>query len=224
MSCAGIPAYYVQRANFHKKWKWWIYNIFAFLCIFDVFLNFWGCFFVESLPNPVAMPELSNWSCCHARTFQLVLSPCQNFPPGQPATFQLISQQRLATINNKNPKILTKRLPVATTVPSGTQHHHCIFDGFLNYWGCFLLKAYQTLSKCQNFPTGPVAMPELSNWPCRHARTFQLALLPCQNFPTGPVAMPELSNRSCCHAKTFQLVLAPCQNSPTGQPAKLGKY
>ena len=26
--------------------------------------------------------------------------------------------------NKQNPKILTKRLPVATTVPSGTQHHH----------------------------------------------------------------------------------------------------
>ena len=39
-------------------------------------------------------------------------------------TFQLISQQSLARINNKNPTILTKRPPVATTVPSGTQRHH----------------------------------------------------------------------------------------------------
>ena len=30
----------------------------------------------------------------------------------------------LASINNKNPKILSKRPPVATTVPSGTQRHH----------------------------------------------------------------------------------------------------
>ena len=31
---------------------------------------------------------------------------------------------QIPTINNKNPKILTKRPPVATTVPSGTQRHH----------------------------------------------------------------------------------------------------
>ena len=66
---------YLTKA-FIKKWKWWIDNIFAFLCIFDGLLNFGGCFFVESLPNPVVMPERSNWSA---------LSSCQNFPTGQPA-------------------------------------------------------------------------------------------------------------------------------------------
>ena len=39
-------------------------------------------------------------------------------------TFQLVSQQSLASINNKNPTILTKRPPVSTTVPSGTQRRH----------------------------------------------------------------------------------------------------
>ena len=39
-------------------------------------------------------------------------------------TFQLVSQQSLASINNKNPTILTKRPPVVTTVPLGTQRHH----------------------------------------------------------------------------------------------------
>ena len=39
-------------------------------------------------------------------------------------SFQLVSQQSVASINIKNPKILAKRLPVATTLPSGTQHHH----------------------------------------------------------------------------------------------------
>ena len=39
-------------------------------------------------------------------------------------TFQLVSQQSLASMNNKNPNNLTKRPPVATTVPSGTQRHH----------------------------------------------------------------------------------------------------
>ena len=41
-------------------------NIFAFLCIFDGFFNFWRCFFVESLPNTVVLPELSNWSASKA--------------------------------------------------------------------------------------------------------------------------------------------------------------
>ena len=73
---------------------------------------FW-VFFVESLPNPVVMPELSNWSSY------------QNFPTGRRArTFQLVSQQSLASINNKNPQNFNKRPPVATTIPSGTQRHH----------------------------------------------------------------------------------------------------
>ena len=59
-------------------------------------LKFLGVFFLWKAYQP----------CRHARTFQLV------------------SQQRLASINNKNPNILTKRRPVATTVSSGTQHHH----------------------------------------------------------------------------------------------------
>ena len=62
---------------------------------------------------------------------------CQNFPPGQQSlasinkAYQTLwsceifppDQQSLASINNKNPAILTKRTPVATTVPSGTQRH-----------------------------------------------------------------------------------------------------
>ena len=50
--------------TFIKKFKWLIYNIFAFLCIFDGFLNF--------------------WECCLWKAYQ-TLSPCQNFPTGQPA-------------------------------------------------------------------------------------------------------------------------------------------
>ena len=78
MRCAGIPAYNIQRANFYlkKKWKWWIYNIFAFLCVFDGSSIFWGVFF---------------WKV------DQILSSCQNFPTGQPAS-----------INNKNPTILTQ--------------------------------------------------------------------------------------------------------------------
>ena len=62
----------------------------------DGFLNFWGCFFVESLPNPVAMPRFSNWSpskAWQART-------------------------------TKTPKFLTKRPSVVATVHWGTQRHH----------------------------------------------------------------------------------------------------
>ena len=71
-------------------------------------------------------------------------------------TFQLVSQQSLASINNKNPNILTKRPPVATTATQTTSAiiGALVFDGFLNPCGCFLWKAYQTLSWCQNFPTG----------------------------------------------------------------------
>ena len=97
MRCAGISAYGIQRANFHQKMKMMKLQYFCiFIYIFDGFLNFWGCFLCGKLTKP----------CRHARTFQLV------------------SQQSLASINNKIPKMLTKRPPVATIVPSGTQRHH----------------------------------------------------------------------------------------------------
>ena len=96
MCCASIPAYGIQRANFHQKMK--LMNL-QYFCIFIYIwwlLKFVGVFFVWKAYQ----------TCRHARTFQLV------------------SQQSLASINNKTPKILTKRPPVATTVPSGTQRHH----------------------------------------------------------------------------------------------------
>ena len=150
MECA-VPVYRLTASKgltFIKKLKWWIYNIFSFLCIFDGFLNLLGIFLWKAYQT---------------------LSSCQNFPTGQPSS-----------INNKNRKILTKRPPVATTVPSGTQRHHwsigipgytfgsliqareispskgltfikkwkwwiynilaflCKFDGFLNFWVFFV--------------------------------------------------------------------------------------
>ena len=69
------------------KLKWWNYNI---SCIWW-FLKMCGCFFVESLPNPATMPELSNWSTSKA--------------------WQVLSTKK----NN----ILTKRSSVATTISSG---------------------------------------------------------------------------------------------------------
>ena len=53
--------------TFIKKWKWWIYNIFEFLCIFNGFLNCWGCFFVETAacshrcPLRHPAPSLRHW-------------------------------------------------------------------------------------------------------------------------------------------------------------------
>ena len=105
MRCAGIPAYDVQRANFHKKWKWWIYNIFCNFMYIWWLLKCLEVFFCGKLTKP----------CRLARTFQLV------------------SQQSLASINNKISTLLTKRLPVVTTVPSGTQRHH---------WGIGILGVY----------------------------------------------------------------------------------
>ena len=48
-----------------------------FMYFFDGFINFWGCFFVESLPNPVAMPELSNWSA--SKAWQVLTTKTPNF-------------------------------------------------------------------------------------------------------------------------------------------------
>ena len=48
--------------DFIKKWKYWNLNIFAFLCIFGDFLNFW-CFVCGKFIKP----------CCHDRTAQLVV-------------------------------------------------------------------------------------------------------------------------------------------------------
>ena len=65
-------------------------------------LKFWEAPFCRKLTKP----------CRHSRTVQLV------------------SQQSLASINNKNLKIL-KQLPVATIVPSGTLHHRWGIDSDL---------------------------------------------------------------------------------------------
>ena len=66
-------------------------------------LNFFGVFFCWKLTKP----------CRQARTFHLM------------------SQQSLASINNKNSNILTKRPPVAITVTSDTHRHHweLVFSG-----------------------------------------------------------------------------------------------
>ena len=131
--------------------------------------SLWIFCFAESLPKPVAMPELSNWSgskscgvflcgkviktCRHARTFQQVSRQkrvgvffCRKFTKiyRHARTFQLVSQQGL--------------------------------------WGCLCV---ESLPK-------PVAMPKLSNWSA--SKSLWECLL-CGKF-TKLVAMPELSNWS----------------------------
>ena len=64
---------------------------------------------MERLPDPVVMPELSNWSASKA--------------------WQVLT--------TKKPIMLTKRPPVATTLPSGTQRHHWDI-GIPGYTGVYL--------------------------------------------------------------------------------------
>ena len=77
---------------------------FFVMYMFGGYFNFWWFFFV--------VPKAYEF-CRHARTAQLV------------------SQQSLASTINKVPKLLTKRLPVATTVPIRTN----TVIGALVYWG-----------------------------------------------------------------------------------------
>ena len=73
------------------------FTIFLHIYVYiDGFLNFWGCFFL--------------W-----KAYQTL---------SRARTFQLVSQQSLASINNKNFNILTRRPTVATTFPPGTKRHH----------------------------------------------------------------------------------------------------
>ena len=88
--------------NFHQKMKMNLQYFCTFMYIWWL-LKFWG-FFCGKLTKPSRLAR----------------------------TFQLVSQQSLSSINNKNPKILTKRPPVATTFPSGTQRHHW-GSGILGY-------------------------------------------------------------------------------------------
>ena len=89
-------------ANFHHKMK--MMNL-QYFCIFMYIwwlLKFLWVFFlcVESLPNPVAMPELSNSSASKA--------------------WQVLTKKN---------KIVTNQPPVATTVPSGAILRALIYRG-----------------------------------------------------------------------------------------------
>ena len=85
---------YLTKANFHQQ-----INMMN-LQYFSIFMYIWWL-----LKFVGGCGKLTK-SCRHARTFQLV------------------SQRSLASINNKNSKILTKWPPGATTGPSGTRRHH----------------------------------------------------------------------------------------------------
>ena len=154
------------------------------------------------------MPELSNWSASHHCSLK---HPAPSKPCRHARTFQLVNQQSLPSINNKNLKILTKRPPEATTVPSVTHRHpNPVIIPELSNWSAS--KDWQVLTiKTQNFYKTsacshhcPLRHPAPSK-PCRHARTFLLVRQPPLS-PQAPSAIQTLSS---------------CQNFPTGQPAKL---
>ena len=120
MSCAGIPASDVQRANFHTKNENDEFTIFLHFYVYLMTSYIFGVFCCGKLTKP----------CRHSKAFQLV------------------SQQSLESVNNKNPKILTKRPPVANTVPSGIQRHHwgiCI-QGYTNILVYQLLFNFQIVN------------------------------------------------------------------------------
>ena len=148
--------------TFIKKWKWWIYNIFAFLCIFDGFLNLWGCFLVESLPNPVAMPELSNWSA--SKAWQVLTTKTPKFlqngrllPPLSPQAPSAIIgvlvdraipsdlRSRLEQSHHLPRALLPLWLQAVYRVSNGRPHLQLYRKGaYIHYL-------------CQNFPTGQPA-------------------------------------------------------------------
>ena len=76
-------------ANFLKKTKMTNLQYFSFLRISDDFSHFRECFFVESVPNPVAMPELFNWSA--SKDWQVLTKNSKNVkkrPPVAPLSPQ----------------------------------------------------------------------------------------------------------------------------------------
>ena len=109
------------------------------------------------------------WKACQT------MPPCQNFLTCQPA--------KPGKYYHKNPKILTKRSPVATTVLSGMntvtgallyrlyikklnwQNYNIVCISMYIWWllkfvvVLFLWKGYQNMLPCQNFPIGQPAKP-----------------------------------------------------------------
>ena len=129
-----------------------------------------GYFFWESLPKPVAMPELSNWSdmlpepsnwlasnACGGVFFWKAyenLSPWQIFQTDQIAKLVGVFFCGKFTKTGRHARTFHQVSHVRTFQLVSQQ----------SVIGDFLRKAYQNLSLCLNFPTGQ---------PC------------CQNLPTG---------------------------------------
>ena len=124
MPSAGIPANDVQSANFHEKIKMTNLQYFSIFMYIWWLLTFLEFFYVESLPNPVAMPELSIWSA--SKAWQVLTTKTKKFQQKVACGFLNFWWRFFVKSlpNNKHPKISTKRPPVSTTFPSGTQRHH----------------------------------------------------------------------------------------------------
>ena len=172
--------------------------------------------------------------CCHATTFQLVNQRC------------------MAIIKNKNTKMLTKRPPLVTTVPSGTQRYHwaLVYHGkpsgfrsrpgqsnhlpgallFGDYWQSVEFPmSVPTFNSTENELTFTIYDSILRIPPerCVIWRNLTFTKMKMMNLQHFCIFM-----YIWWHLKFFFFwglwkayeTLTPCQNFPPAQLAKLGKY
>ena len=203
---------------------WWIYNIFAFLCIFDGFLNLCVVFFWECLPIPVAMPELSNWSA--SKSWQELIKKTPKF--------------------NKT-AACSQRSPLGHPAPS-LSHWYTglylqIFDPgpsnpttFLEL--CSLVEHRQSIES-------PMGVLSFNSTEKAHTLTIydyilRILLKRCVIWRKLTFLQNKMMNLQyfCIHMYIWKLLkflvgvflwkayqtLVPCQNFSTGQTARLGKY
>ena len=137
-----------------------------------------GVFFVESLPKPVTMPALSNWSAgksCGVFFSGKVTKTCRNA-----RTFKQVSQQKRVGVFFC--RKFTKTCRHARTFQLVSQGK--LVEVFF----------VESLQK-------PVAMPELSNWSAMTELSNWSASKAC-----GSVFFCLKLTKTCPHARTFQLV------------------
>ena len=77
----------------------------------------WKCPYVLKMPICAGNAHMC-WKCPYVLKMPINFGNVHRF-------YEFFLCGKLTNINNKNPKILTKRPPVAITVPAGTQRHHC---------------------------------------------------------------------------------------------------
>ena len=107
MSCAGIPAYDVQRANFHKKMNEFtiLLHFYAYFMASRIFGGFFG-----KLTKP----------CRHARTFQLVSQ-------------KRLADQLYVGLNAKRESVDDERDLVTLRIWSGSSAFLFLVKCFRNY-------------------------------------------------------------------------------------------